>query len=200
VRPRESREGSSTAPVAGPSLPSLPMIISESASAVIDIMNGLYVQDIDAEEDMASKNKTEFKQECLTLVLEQLFDSAGMAERISSELGQSTFYTNQSYRADDSAEEELMVSARLVNRLIDVLRSGIEDTLTSYLRDFVTDGMKTKSKVARQSAWYAKYRATIPGLAGLLKDLTKGDSTTIASLLSQEWSSTLAAFHSKFTS
>jgi hypothetical protein len=176
------------------------MIISESASAVIDIMNGLYVQDIDAEEDMASKNKTEFKQECLTLVLEQLFDSAGMAERISSELGQSTFYTNQSYRADDSAEEELMVSARLVNRLIDVLRSGIEDTLTSYLRDFVTDGMKTKSKVARQSAWYAKYRATIPGLAGLLKDLTKGDSTTIASLLSQEWSSTLAAFHSKFTS
>jgi len=81
---------------------------------------------------------------------------------------------------------------------MDVLRSGVEDVLTSYLKDFVIDG-KSKSKSARQAAWYAKYRATIPGLAGLLKDLTKSDSTTIVSLLSQEWSNTLPAFHSKFS-
>ena len=123
-----------------------------------------------------------------------------MADRVSSELGKSNPYTNRLLETTDhAAEEEVVVSPRLVNRLIDVLRSGIEDTLTSYLKDFVTDGTKTKSKVARQSAWYAKYRATIPGLAGLLRDLTKSDSTTIISLLSQEWSSTLPAFHSEFS-
>jgi len=94
----------------------------------------------------------------------------------------------------------MVVGARLINRLIDVLKSGVEDTLISFLKDFVTEGTKSKSKISRQSAWYAKYRATIPGLAGLLKDLSKSDSTTIISLLSQEWSSSLVAFHSESTS
>jgi len=106
----------------------------------------------------------------------------------------------ESYCTDNPAEEELMVSARLVNRLMDVLRSGVEDILTFHLKDFVTDSVKSKSsKTAHHAAWYAKYRGTIPGLAGLLKDLTKSDSTTIISILSQEWSRTLAAFHSGFS-
>ena len=103
------------------------------------------------------------------------------------------------YCTDNAAEEELAVSARSVNRLMDILRSGIDDILSSHLKDFATDGTKSKSKTARQAAWYAKYRGTIPGLAVLVKDLTKSDSTTIVSLLSQEWSSTLATFHSEFS-
>jgi hypothetical protein len=199
VRPRESRESSINAPVPAPSLSPAPSVITESATTITDILDSLYVQDIDADEESGNKEKIEFQQECLTVVLEQLFDLAGMAEKISSELGKCIPRTDQLLdTTDHPAEEEMIVSGRLVNRLIDVLRSGVEDTLTSYLKDFVTDGTKSKSKTARQAAWYAKYRATIPGLAGLLKDLTKSDSTTIISLLSQEWSSTLPAFHSEF--
>jgi hypothetical protein len=65
-------------------------MISESSAAVIDILDGLYVQGIDAEEESGSKDKDEFKQDCLALVLEQLFDEAGMAQRISLELGEYT--------------------------------------------------------------------------------------------------------------
>jgi hypothetical protein len=65
-------------------------MISESSAAVIDILDGLYVQDIDAEEESGSKDKDEFKQDCLALVLEQLFDEAGMAQRIPLELGEYT--------------------------------------------------------------------------------------------------------------
>jgi len=61
--------------------------MTESAGTIINILDTLYVQDIDAEEE--SGDKAEFKQECLSLVLEQLFDSAGMAEKVSSELGMS---------------------------------------------------------------------------------------------------------------
>jgi len=63
------------------------------------------------------------------------------------------------------------------------------------MKDYVTDGTKSKSKVARQSLWYSKYRATLPGLSGLLKDLTKNDAVTIVSLLTQNWSTSLPAFH-----
>jgi hypothetical protein len=96
---------------------------------------------------------------------------------------------------ESSDIEEVIISARLVDRLIDIMKSSISDILSSSMKDFVTDGTKSKSKLARQSLWYSKYRATIPGLSGLLKDLTKNDAVTIISLLAQNWSTSLPAFH-----
>lgn len=199
VRPREVREGSTNAPHLPPSLPLLPVAISESATNIVDILSALYVQDVDAEEESRSKDKEDFKQDCLTLVLGHLFDVVGMSERVSTELGES-FIGVQNYKADYKAEEEVVCSVRSVNRLIDILRSGIEDILTTSIKDFAADGTKSKTKVARQTLWYAKYRATIPGLASILKDLSKTDATTIVSLLAQQWSTSLPAFHSTFTS
>ena len=92
VRPREPREGSSAPPVPVPSLPPVPSLSTESAGTIIDILDSIYVQDIDADES-GDKEKVEFKQECLTLVLGQMFDSAGMAEKVSSELGKSSTNT-----------------------------------------------------------------------------------------------------------
>jgi hypothetical protein len=74
---------------------------------------------------------------------------------------------------------------------------GVTDMLSSGMNDFVIDGNKSKSKVARHSTWYAKYKATIPGLAGLLKDLAKSDVVTILSILSHEWSKSLPDLHSE---
>jgi hypothetical protein len=90
VRPRESREGSTSAPAPAPSLPSIPSIILESTTATNDIVGAFYVQDIDAEEGKGDKDKQEFKQETLTLILSHLFDGPGLAEKISKELGKST--------------------------------------------------------------------------------------------------------------
>lgn len=66
--------------------------MTESAATIVDILDTLWVQDIDAEEE--SGDKAEFKQGCLSLVLEQLFDSTGMAEKVSSELGKSLTNTD----------------------------------------------------------------------------------------------------------
>jgi len=92
-----------------------------------------------------------------------------------------------------------VISARLIDRLIDILKSGIDDMLKSAMTDFTTEGSKSKSKTARQWLWYAKYRNTLPGLSGLLKDLSKRDATTIVSLLAQEWSTSLPALYGEFT-
>jgi len=93
VRPRESREGSATVTNPAPSLLSVPITLSESTATVSAIIEALYVQDIDAEEvspdGNKDKDKLEFKQTCLDLVLGQLFDVAGLAGRISAELGNS---------------------------------------------------------------------------------------------------------------
>jgi len=76
-----------------PSLLSVPITLSESTATVSAIIEALYVQDIDAEEvspdGNKDKDKLEFKQTCLDLVLGQLFDVAGLAGRISAELGNS---------------------------------------------------------------------------------------------------------------
>ena len=68
--------------------------MTESAATIGDILDTLWVQDIDAEEESGDKEKLEFKQECLTLVLEHVFDSGGMAEKVSSELGMSVTNTD----------------------------------------------------------------------------------------------------------
>lgn len=68
--------------------------MTESAATIVGILDTLWVQDIDAEEESGDKEKLEFKQECLTLVLEHLFDSAGTAERLSKELGKSALSNN----------------------------------------------------------------------------------------------------------
>lgn len=89
VRPRESREGSaSTVPAAVPSLPPLPITISEPATMITSIIEDLFVQDIDAEEGSGEKDKEEFKEDCLKLIMEHLFDGAGLAERILHALGE----------------------------------------------------------------------------------------------------------------
>lgn len=87
VRPRESRETSVNAPVAVASLPTLPNVISESTAIIVDIIADLYVQDVDADEDIGSKDKEDFKQDFLAVVFAQLFDEAGMSQRFSLELG-----------------------------------------------------------------------------------------------------------------
>jgi hypothetical protein len=89
VRPRESREGSTSAPAPALSLPSIPSIILESTTAINDVVGAFYVQDIDAEEGEGDKDKEEFKQETLTLILSHLFDGPGLAEKLSKELGKS---------------------------------------------------------------------------------------------------------------
>lgn len=99
--------------------------------------------------------------------------------------------------ADDVAEEELVIDAGAVSRLISVLRMGVNDILTSAMKDFTTDGTKSKAKASRYVAWYAKYRAEVPGSARMVSDMSKTDSNTILSLLAQEWSSILPALLSE---
>jgi hypothetical protein len=66
-------------------------VIIDTATAVLDVIGGLYVQDIDAEpEDGGEKDKLEFKQDCLDFVLCQLFDDVKLAENIAKELGMFT--------------------------------------------------------------------------------------------------------------
>ena len=67
--------------------------MTESAATIIGILDAFYVQDIDSDEESRCKEKAEFKQECLNLVLEQMFDSAGTAEKVSFELGMSVTNT-----------------------------------------------------------------------------------------------------------
>jgi hypothetical protein len=90
VRPRDSREGSLSTPVSTPSLAPLPPIILQSSSEVNEIIGGLYVPDVDAEEASDDKDKKEFEQDCLSFIMGELFDQAGLAEAISKELGRFT--------------------------------------------------------------------------------------------------------------
>lgn len=79
----------------------------------------------------------------------------------------------------------------IVKMFLGILRTGVADILGSAINDYAVDGSKLKSKSARQTAWYASYRASVPGLASVLKELTSSDASTIVSLLAQGWSSSL---------
>lgn len=54
---------------------------------MVDIITGLYVQDIDAEEGDEEKDKEQFKDECLESILIQMFEAAGLSQQICKELG-----------------------------------------------------------------------------------------------------------------
>lgn len=65
------------------------MATSESTNTVIDVLDQWYVEDIDAEPEVSSaKDKLEFKQECLKLILECLFDEVAAVDKIVKELGE----------------------------------------------------------------------------------------------------------------
>ena len=87
--PDGDREASNTPAPPVPALPPLNLLIIDSASAVIDIIGQLYVEDVDAEDGTADQDKAEFKQECLDEILEGLFEERTVAETISKELGKS---------------------------------------------------------------------------------------------------------------
>ena len=72
---------------------------------------------------------------------------------------------------------------------------GLANILTSSINDFALEGSKLKSKSARYSAWYAKYRTAIPGCAFI--ELSKTNAVTIASLLGQKWVVDMAALQGK---
>jgi hypothetical protein len=93
----------------------------------------------------------------------------------------------------------VLCSVGSVTFLIGVLRRGVADILSSAVKDFWTEGSKVKGKPARHAAWYAKYRAGIPGFTLLLKDLDRTDANTIVSLLAHHWSTHLPALQGEIS-
>jgi len=69
------------------------MATSESTNTVIDVLDQWYVEDIDAEPEVSSAMyKLEFKQECLKLILECLFDEVAAVDKIVKELGEKSCF------------------------------------------------------------------------------------------------------------
>ena len=54
---------------------------------VVETFGTIFIQDVDAEAEADSKEKEQFKVDCSVVILQQLFDGPGLAEKISKELG-----------------------------------------------------------------------------------------------------------------
>lgn len=69
------------------------MATSESTNTVIDVLDQWYVEDIDAEPEVSSAMyKLEFRQKCLKLILECLFDEVAAVDKIVKELGEKSCF------------------------------------------------------------------------------------------------------------
>jgi hypothetical protein len=54
------------------------------------VLDGLYVQDIEADEGESAKDKVSFKQDVMKLLLDQLFDGRLISEAVAKELSASS--------------------------------------------------------------------------------------------------------------
>jgi hypothetical protein len=88
-------------------------------------------------------------------------------------------------------DEEMVIASITIIRLISMLENRISAMLTAGILDYAKDGVKGKVD-ARKSSWYAGHKEGLSALSEPLRGrLSATEASSIVSILTEHWGSTL---------